>query len=315
MSDKIVITTESDQYFDRLTDLLRLEEVEEKREYEEQFLRKSPDQREKAGKSLLKLVVSDIHFSGGGHQLVSFGYENGRPLPIYSFDVGDVVSLSRELKALENLPIGTVYDRTPSEITLAFNRRLPDWINDESLFYLNEASPRESFQKMFDSIKRVKEAQHDRLAYFRNLSFGEKKPMTGDPIPIDRIRFNNPGLNQWQKIAVQKALEALDIAVIHGPPGTGKTTVLVEIIRQAVSAEQLIFVTAPSNTACDHLLNCLVRSGIKAVRLGHPARIMDHLKVHTLDFKLANHVYSKVADDLLGELKRLFRQAEVKIRR
>ena len=78
-------------------------------------------------------------------------------------------------------------------------------------------------------------------------------------------------------------LETPDMALVHGPPGTGKTTVLIESIRQEIHMGKFVFATAPSNTACDHLLECLVKAGINALRLQqHPGAHANAQPVRTL---------------------------------
>src|SRR5207244_13023667 len=89
-------------------------------------------------------------------------------------------------------------------------------------------------------------------------------------------------LNATQREAVRLALSARDVAVIHGPPGTGKTTTVVEVVRQAVRRGERVLVCAPSNLAVDNLLEKLLARGERAVRLGHPARVQPEQREHTL---------------------------------
>ncbi len=105
------------------------------------------------------------------------------------------------------------------------------------------------------------------------------------------------------------ALTAEDVAVIHGPPGTGKTTTVVELMRQLVLREQKVLACAPSNTAVDNLLERLTRAGVHAVRLGHPARVAEDLREHTLDALVQNHPDMKVVRNLMDQAEDLFRKA------
>jgi ATP-dependent RNA/DNA helicase IGHMBP2 len=97
---------------------------------------------------------------------------------------------------------------------------------------------------------------------------------------------------------VQFALSAEDVAIIHGPPGTGKTTTLVELIRQITRKGQTVLAVASSNLAVDNLLERLIDAGENAIRLGHPARVTPALREHTLDLLVENHPDVKIADKL-----------------
>lgn len=297
------------EHFEHLRKLIQLEEAEEIAQFKASFLDHTPEEREKMGKALLRMKLLEFHFSPGAHRLATFRYADGKPLPIYSPDVGDLVSVTDEPHDLEG-PIGTVYDKTGQEITVALRDGLPDWIREEGIYHLNQAGGRSTYKKMVEILKLVKNAKDSRAAFFRDLSLGLKKPESYDPAAPDSISFFNTALNHWQKEAVLKALGSRDVFLVHGPPGTGKTTVLVEAIRQVVEKGGRAFATAPSNTACDQLLECLCKAQVPALRLGHPARIMNHLRAHTLDFKLAHHPLAKEVVELEAALERLFRQKE-----
>ncbi len=303
------------KHFERLRLLVEIENSEEIEQFREEFLHKTPEERERAGKALLHLRINDFHFSPAGHRLVTFRYLDSRPLPLYSPDTGDMVTLSDTPHELEDLPLGTVYEKEKDAITVAFNREFPEWVHQNGVYHLNIAGNRATTKKMLEALGRVEKAEHNRISFFRDLSLGIKKPESPEIIPLEKIPFFNLFLNPWQKEAVQMAISAKDIALIHGPPGTGKTTVLIEIIRQTVAQGGYVFATAPSNTACDHLLECLTACGLPALRLGHPARIMKHLRHHTLDFQLAHHPYAKTLEDLEFQLERLFVQKERKSER
>ena len=105
------------------------------------------------------------------------------------------------------------------------------------------------------------------------------------------------------------ALSASDVAAVHGPPGTGKTTTLVELIRQAVRRGDRVLVCAPSNLAVDNLLERLLAHGEHAVRLGHPARVLPQLREHTLDLMVDDHPDMRQARKFQKEAFGLFRKA------
>src|SRR5205814_4250447 len=115
---------------------------------------------------------------------------------------------------------------------------------------------------------------------------GEKKPSYGHPPPVDLF---NARLNEFQVEAVKRCLAAEDVAVVHGPPGTGKTTVLIEVILQEVKRGKRVLASAPSNIAVDNMVEKLLPWGLRIVRMGHPARIMEPLRHVTLSAQEEEH--------------------------
>jgi len=116
------------------------------------------------------------------------------------------------------------------------------------------------------------------------------------------VDWNNEKLNNSQKEAVSRAMEAKDFHIIHGPPGTGKTVTGVEVLYQAAKKYSQILATADSNGAVDNLLEGLVNAGVKVVRLGQVFKVSAHLKGHTLDEQV-------MADPAYVEIESLRQQA------
>ena len=272
-------------------------------------MRLSPQERELRGKALLGLLLKEKHFSPAEHLLNTFVRANGKALPLFSLEVGDIVSLFPEKQKPAECPTGTVYEKSTHSLTVAFSGVLPDWLNEEGSYQLHRSVNRVTYKRMLEALDAVIETTNTRLALFRDISLGEKKESIVK-IDIRELEWFDKGLNASQKEAVKKSIEADDIALIHGPPGTGKTTALIELIRQSILRGESIFVTAPSNTACDNILERLVEKNINALRLGHPARITTSLREHTLDFKLALHPTAKLITEAQAELYRLFKKEE-----
>ena len=298
-------------YFLFLKQLISLEEDEENEEIKNEFLHLSPKERELRGKALLGLVLDEKHFSPAEHILATFSRQNKKPFPLFSLEVGDMVSLFPDKgdARLSECPTGTIYEKSPTTITVAFRNELPEWLEEGPAYQLHKSVNRVTYKRMMEALDAVFETKNTRLASFRDISFGEKKPLF-ERAKLDEIPWFDTGLNASQKEAVRKCLAARDIALVHGPPGTGKTTVLIEIIRQSVLEKESVFVAAPSNTACDNLLEWLVERGVNALRLGHPARISTELREHTLDFKLALHPIGRMISEMEEALERLFKKQE-----
>ena len=246
--------------------------------------------------------------------LATFRLPGRRALPLFSLDTGDIVTLFPErphdAAALRgDFPSGTVYEKTRESITVAFHSEWPDWLETGPHYQLHRSLNRVTYKRMLEALDAVDQTQGTRLAVFRDLSLGLKTPACRDLNSKD-LRWFDKTLNTSQKESVKKALEARDIFLVHGPPGTGKTTALVEFIRQSVFRKESVFVAAPSNTACDNVLERLVEKGLNALRLGHPARITASLREHTLDFKLVLHPLASEIASRQAELDRLFKKEQ-----
>lgn len=295
------------KYFRFLKELVFLEEDEENEEIKNDFLRLSSKERELRGKALLSLKLQEKHFSPAGHCLATFIRETKKALPLFSLEVGDLISLCPKKHDQKDYPRGTVYEKSPDSITIAFYEALPDWLDEEGIYELHRSVNSITYKRMFEALDEVYETQNSRLAHFRDISLGERKVYFKDT-DLSQLVWFNPFLNTSQKDAVRKALLAKDVALIHGPPGTGKTTVLIEIVRQVVLNGETVFMAAPSNTACDNILERLVEKGVNVLRLGHPARISTSLREHTLDFKLALHPEAQRIPELQRQLQALFKK-------
>lgn len=291
-------------YFLHLKRLVQLEEAEEAEQVRLELTELTPEERQHRGKALLGLVIQEEHYSPAGHFLITFQRENEGDLPLFSLDIGDVVLIVSRGEEFLGSPPATIYEKTKNSITVALNKELPEAFTGGRYFDLHKSVNQVTYRRMMEALEGVLAAKDTRLAHFRDISLKLRKPVSED-YEVREKDFFDQGLNPAQKEAVTKGLMAKDVALIHGPPGTGKTTVLVEIIRQAVRMEKSVFVTAPSNVACDNLLERLVAKGLDAVRLGHPARITTELREHTLDFKLGLHPLNEVAREIQLELDRL----------
>ncbi len=291
------------EYFLFLKSLVQIEEREEFEEIRKEFTNLGPAERELRGKALLHLELHERHYSPAGHVLATFIRKNDMPLPIFSLEVGDRVNLVPESANFEEYPSGTVYEKSAQTITVAFYDQLPDWLDDGN-FQLHRSVNRGTYKRINETMEALYQTQNTRLAWLRDISLEIKKPALENVDP-EKIHWFDNGLNVSQKQAVLNALSAKDVALVHGPPGTGKTTVLIEIIRQALAKKESVFVAAPSNTACDNILERAVEKGINVLRLGHPARIAGHLREHTLDFKLALHPLTKDIHRAEAEFSRL----------
>jgi len=180
-------------------------------------------------------------------------------------------------------------------------RDVPDWITMGQLG-VEQLFDDRSYREMERALTKVMQAKGDRLAELRDLLTGIRNAEYGVRntefgwLPGDWsvvAEEGAMGLNPSQQAAVQAILANPNVVVVHGPPGTGKTTTLVAAIRLLCTKESTVLVTAPSNTAADLLTERLADVGLNVVRIGNVSRVDEHILPHTLDAILARHPESK----------------------
>ena len=141
-----------------------------------------------------------------------------------------------------------------------------------------------SYKMMFDALDRTMKAKNNRLAYLRDLFYSHQK---AERYSFEPMRF--PWLNPTQEQAVNEVLWAKDVAIVHGPPGTGKTTTLVEAINETLMRESQVLVCAQSNMAVDWISEKLVDRGINVLRIGNPTRVNDKMLGFTYERRFESH--------------------------
>ena len=141
-----------------------------------------------------------------------------------------------------------------------------------------------SYKLMFEALDRTMKAKNNRLAYLRDLFYSHQKAAK---FTFEPMRF--PWLNPTQEKAVNEVLWAKDVAIVHGPPGTGKTTTLVEAINETLMRESQVLVCAQSNMAVDWISEKLVDRGINVLRIGNPTRVNDKMLGFTYERRFEAH--------------------------
>lgn len=292
-------------HFERLVRLLEMESRAEAREATERGRRLSPADAERTGNTLVNLVIADEDSGLGGRHILQFIKRNRAPLPWTRLGVGSPVVLSSDTGRSEDGHRGVVCERTDAFLRVALAAMLED-VDEHETWRLDLSTDEVAAERQRVALQRARLAKADRLAELREVLLGRRPP------EFDRERDEpalDPGLNDAQRDAVRFALSARDVALIHGPPGTGKTTAVVELIRRAIRRGEKVLACAPSNLAVDNIFERLLAAGVRAVRLGHPARVMADLRAHTLDLLVEEHPDVRLARKMVKEAMGLFRQA------
>jgi superfamily I DNA and/or RNA helicase len=292
------MTPLGDDHFERLSRLLDLEAEAER----EQAAKAASEEGE--GRALTGLVIREEDAGLGGRLLLTFGKRDvSVPLPPTRMQPGSPVML-RTVSDGQALAIrGVVFARNADTLRVAVEDS-DDSIPDEETWRVEFASDEIARRRQKAAMAAAKSAKRDRLAELRDVLLGRREPGFGKAIATEIT-----GLNESQLEAAALALAAQDVAIIHGPPGTGKTTALVEVIREAVRRGERVLACAPSNLAVDNLLEKLLASGANAIRLGHPARVSEPLREHTLDELAESHPDAKQARKFYKEAHALLRKA------
>lgn len=297
-------------HFARLARLLDLEGRAVAEQTRERARRYAPAEAERAGTSLVDLVIRDEEAGLGGRYLLRLGRRRRSPLPWTRLGVGSPVLLVPAQRPAGVEYRGVISQRADDSIQVALGN-LPDDLDEHETWRIDLSSDDAATERQRRAIQDAGRAKSGRLAELRDVLLARREaafqPEQDEPAL-------HAGLNESQRAAVRFALSSSDVALIHGPPGTGKTTTLVELIRREVRRGHRVLVCAPSNTAVDNLLEKLLERGEDPVRLGHPARVTPALRAHTLDLRVEEHPDFLLARKMMKEALRLFREADRRTR-
>jgi superfamily I DNA and/or RNA helicase len=227
----------------------------------------------------------DLHLFQVGKNACVFSNAPGYSGPDRPVLSGVVTSVRRNKLLLattkEELPDWVINGSTHNGSTLNGSTLNGSTLGIDLTF--DEVSYREMHQAMSDVIG----AHGNRLAELRDVLLGARQASYREHQADDL--FYPSALNDSQLVAVRHVISAQDVAIIHGPPGTGKTTTLVQAILETIRRERRVLVCAPSNTAVDLLTEKLAERGVNVIRMGNPSRVSDLLLQHTLDAGVMAH--------------------------
>jgi superfamily I DNA and/or RNA helicase len=273
-------------------ELLKLERQADLEQYRQKVLLVPLHRKTKEGKCWYPVTLKRDYIGTGERLIIEVERTNHLDQP-HVFQSGKMVSVFSNAKGSPDKHyIGGVinYVRDNTMVITVNGDDLPDWIED-TLLGIDLMFDEMAYREMEGAMKAVIKAEDSRVAELRDTLLGYRMPVASHP----ETRNLQPvtTLNESQNKALQKVMDAHDVAIIHGPPGTGKTTTLVQAIKQTVKLEKQVLVCAPSNAAVDLLVEKLSEQGLNVVRIGHPARVTEQSLSKTLDARIAMHDHYK----------------------
>ena len=286
-------------YFRKLLDLLRVERQEDRKSYDELIERSSVADRRANGLSWYPTAIRGTEMTRGDYLTVELERTTHQDVS-HQLRFGASAALFSNHDSKNDRLEGVVSYQSGDRLKLTLRTdELPDWARDGKLGVdlLFDDYTYDEMQNALKTASMLSEKQVE--GNLIRILTSQKSPA------FNPSTFSNhkSRLNPSQQKAVENILSAKEVAIVHGPPGTGKTTTLVEAVKALIKEEhQKILVVAPSNAAVDLLSDKIAEEGINVIRIGNPTRVSESLMSLTLDSKIAEH-------SSMRELKRLRKQA------
>ena len=267
--------------------LLRMEYEYEKEEFKRQTETMGVARKVKRGLCWYPVSLGRSYYNSLNQLVIDITRTENKEIE-HSFEFGRPVcffhqSFEGKVKYMDFIATVSFADEERMVVVLPGAGALTELQTDGILgvqLYFDETSYRTMFEALEDTIR----AKDNRLAELRDILLGTQKPGFRELYPV---RF--PWLNSTQETAVNKVLCTRDVSIVHGPPGTGKTTTLVEAIYETLHREPQVLVCAQSNTAVDWICEKLVDRGVPVLRIGNPTRVNDKMLSSTYERRFESH--------------------------
>jgi ATP-dependent RNA/DNA helicase IGHMBP2 len=294
-----------EQELRRVQGLLKLEQQEDLEQFKLKNAKATIQERQQRGLTWYPVTITQEDVGFGGKVVLELERPAGQA-GLHLFQVGKNAALFGNIpgRSATDRPTlsGVITSVRRNKLTLATTKEdLPDWLDEGGKLGIDLTFDEVSYREMDYALGKVMGAYGDRLADLRDILLGAK-PARFRNEKADDLFYPSP-LNESQLAAVRHVQAAQDVAIIHGPPGTGKTTTLVQAILETIRRERRVLVCAPSNTAVDLLTEKLAERGVNVIRMGNPSRVSDLLLEHTLDAQVMAH-------KRYGELRAMRQTAE-----
>ncbi|KAK8049775.1 DNA polymerase alpha-associated DNA helicase A [Apiospora phragmitis] len=288
----------------------------------------SPTALQRAGLAIINLVVSAQRTGLGGKTVLELGPDNATSatgeLPEHGIRTGDIVLVSelpagsakkREIKELEKKGARGVVTKTKRDtVAIAIDEDKED-VSFSGRLWIVKLADDVTYRRMNQTMKDLEKQTESDYSMFIRVLFGLSSPssipsdLSSDP-ECANVEWIDPTLNDSQKDAIRFALTSKEIALIHGPPGTGKTHTLIELILQMVKRNLHILVCGPSNISVDNIVERLSPHKLPILRLGHPARLLPSVLNHSLDILTSTSEAGLIVKDVRAEMDA--KQASIK---
>lgn len=285
---------EKNNYASAITDLLKQqallkeEYAYEKAQYEQQTERTGLQRRIQQGLCWHPILTGRSYYNALNQLVVEISrtqdremehnFEPGRPVCFFTEDLSGRLHYLTFSATISYVQEDRMVVALPSPAALVELEGKSSEVGVQ--LYFDETS----YRAMFAALDQTLTAKNNQLAHLRDTLLGSEKPHVRQLFPL---RF--PWLNTSQESAVNRVLAAKEVAIVHGPPGTGKTTTLVEAIYETLHRETQVLVCAQSNTAVDWISEKLVDRGIPVLRIGNPTRVNDKMLSFTYERRFESH--------------------------
>lgn len=293
-----------------LLELERNEEVEQNAKLQEKF---SLKELQSKGLCITRLLLGSSRTGLYGRNICRFrSSHHGAPLPSHKFSSGDIAGVVvASDPAREVICSGVVSNVSHTDVMVAFDEgRNSLEGHDGRTFHLLKLANDVTYRRLRRTLEKLSRDREIRYSSLVQILFGTSRPgKNAESSATPPLELYNDALDDSQREAVRFALRQRELAVIHGPPGTGKTTTLVEVILQCAKQGAKVLVCAPSNVAVDNLVERLSKSPLRIVRLGHPARLLPGIAKHSLDAVLASTDDFGIVEDIRKEIDTLLSTA------
>ncbi|KAK4557002.1 hypothetical protein LTR86_005983 [Recurvomyces mirabilis] len=276
----------------------------------------APTVLQRAGLALLNLTVSSQRTGFGGKTLLELSLDSAvgsGELPEHGLRTGDIVAIAeqprgaerkKDREAMEKRGVEGVVTKVQKEaVTIALDKDDAEAPSGGDKLWLVKLANDVTHKRLSQTMTRLQKMQPAEHSVLTQVLFGHSSPT---PIAKDdlnaKITWHDPSLNESQQGAIRFALASREVALIHGPPGTGKTHTLIELILQSLDRGQRLLVCGPSNISVDNIVERLSSHKVSMVRLGHPARLLPGVLNHSLDVLTKTSDAATIVLDIRSEM-------------